>query len=97
MNYGVGHRCGSDLALLWLWCRLAAATPIPSLAWESPYAMGVALKRPKKKLFTVKYLRIKASSKHILPFTYISVLDSLFLVVLSPLLPVSIPSKRRFS
>ena len=25
---GVGHRCGSDLALLWLWYRLAAAAPI---------------------------------------------------------------------
>ena len=21
---GVGHRCGLDLALLWLWCRVAA-------------------------------------------------------------------------
>ena len=29
MSCGVGHRCGSDLALLWLWCRLAAAVPIP--------------------------------------------------------------------
>ena len=32
-------------ALLWLWCRPAAAAPIISLAWEGPYAMGVALKR----------------------------------------------------
>ena len=24
----VGHRCGWDLALLWLWCRLAAAAPV---------------------------------------------------------------------
>ena len=35
--------------LLWLWCRLEAATPIRPLAWESPYAMGVALKSQKKK------------------------------------------------
>ena len=35
-----------DLALQWLWCRPAAATPIWPLAWELPYAMGVALKRP---------------------------------------------------
>ena len=35
-----------DLALLWLWCRPAAAA---SLAWEPPYVMGVALKRKKKK------------------------------------------------
>ena len=29
--------------LLWLWCRLAAAALIQILAWELPYAMGVAL------------------------------------------------------
>ena len=38
MSYGVGCRCGSDLALLWLWYRLAAAAPIRPLAWELPYA-----------------------------------------------------------
>ena len=35
--------------LLWLWCRLAAIALICSLAWELPYAAGVALKRRKKK------------------------------------------------
>ena len=44
MSCGVGQRWGSDLALLWLWCRLAALTPICLLAWELPYAPGVALK-----------------------------------------------------
>ena len=29
-----------DLALLWLWCRLAATAPIQPLAWELPYATG---------------------------------------------------------
>ena len=38
-----------DPALLWLWCRLAAAAPIRPPAWELPYASGVALKREKKK------------------------------------------------
>ena len=38
-----------DLALLWLWCRLAATAPIQPLAWDPPYAVGVALKRPKGK------------------------------------------------
>ena len=33
-----------DPALLWLWCRLAAAAPIQPLAWEPPHAVGVALK-----------------------------------------------------
>ena len=49
MSCGVGHRCGSDLALLWLWCRLVATAPIRRLAWESPCAVGVALKGQKKK------------------------------------------------
>ena len=33
----------------WLWWRLAAAAPIRPLAWELPYAAGVAKKREKKK------------------------------------------------
>ena len=49
MNCGIGHRCGSDLALLWLWCRLAAVAPISPPAWEPPYVVGVALKRQKTK------------------------------------------------
>ena len=36
-----------DLALLWLWCRLAAVAPVPSLAWEPPYAVSAALKKKK--------------------------------------------------
>ena len=47
MSYGVGHRCGSDPALLWLWRRLAAAAPIQPLAWELPRTIGVALKTKK--------------------------------------------------
>ena len=47
MSYGVGHRCGSDLAWLWLWP--AAVAPIGPLAWEPPYAVGAALKSKKKK------------------------------------------------
>ena len=38
-----------DLALLWPWCRLAAATPTGPLVWELPYAVGAALKRQKEK------------------------------------------------
>ena len=37
--------CRSNLALLWLWCRPVATTPIEPQAWETPYAVGVALKR----------------------------------------------------
>ena len=46
---GVGRRHGSELALLWLWCRLVATAPMRPLAWENPYAVGVALKRQKTK------------------------------------------------
>ena len=49
MSCGVGRRCGSDLALVWLGCRPASVAPIRPLAWESPYAVGVALKKQKKK------------------------------------------------
>ena len=45
VSCGVGHRHGSDPVLLWLWCRPAATALIRPLAWESPYAMGVALKK----------------------------------------------------
>ena len=44
MSYGVGGRCGSDLVLLWLWCRPAATALIWPLAWELPNAMGAVLK-----------------------------------------------------
>ena len=50
MSCGVGHRSDSDPALLWLWCRPVATALIIPLAWEPPYATGVALenaKRPK--------------------------------------------------
>ena len=48
MSCGVGCRCILDLALLWLWCRMAAAALIQPLAWEPPYATGVVLKKKKK-------------------------------------------------
>ena len=35
---------GSDLALLWLWCKPAAIAPIRLLARELPYAAPTALK-----------------------------------------------------
>ena len=41
-------RCGLDLTLLWLWCRLAAVALIGPLAWELPYAASAALKSKNK-------------------------------------------------
>ena len=60
MSCGVGRRCGSDLALLglrlcpWLcpWLWLVATAPIRSLAWEPPYAAGVALKKKSEETFS---------------------------------------------
>ena len=52
MSCGVGCRRGLDPVLLWPWHRLVATAPIRPLAWEPPYAAGVALemaKRQKKK------------------------------------------------
>ena len=34
--------------MLWLWCRPAAAALIRPLAWELPYAAGVAIRRKKR-------------------------------------------------
>ena len=48
MSCGVGHRRGSDPALLWVWCRLAATALIRPLAWELPYAVGTSLKSKTK-------------------------------------------------
>ena len=49
LRYSVECRHGSDLALLWLSCELAATAPIRPLAWEPPHAMGAALKSKKRK------------------------------------------------
>ena len=49
MSCGAGHRCGLDLALLWLWCGLAAVALIQPLAWELSYAIGAALKKKKER------------------------------------------------
>ena len=48
MSCGVGCRHGSDPELLWLWHRLADTAPIRLLAWEPPYAKGVALEKAKR-------------------------------------------------
>ena len=61
MSCGVGHRGSSDLVLLRLWHRPAATAPIEPLAWEPPYASGVALKNKtkKKKQETIKFSNMK--------------------------------------
>ena len=50
MSCGVGRGYGLDPALLWLWHRPVATASTGPLAWESPHATGVALKRQEKKM-----------------------------------------------
>ena len=60
MSCGIGCRWGLDPVLPWLWCRPAAVVLIRPLAWEPPYAAGVALKR-KKRSFISQLLIIQLS------------------------------------
>ena len=55
----------SDLALLWLWHRLAAATLIQPLAWELPFAAGAALNSKKKKIKIKKKIKRERERKEI--------------------------------
>ena len=56
MSCGVDHRPGSDLALVWLWCRPAAVAPIQPLAWEPPYAALQPWGKKKKKELAIRIL-----------------------------------------
>ena len=46
VSCSVGHRRGSDPALLWR--RLAATAPFRPLAWDPPYATRAALEKAKR-------------------------------------------------
>ena len=48
VSCGVGHRRGSDPALLWPWHRPVATAPIRPLASEPPYAAGAAQEMAKR-------------------------------------------------
>ena len=67
MSYGVDHRGGSDLALLWLRHRLAAAAPIHLVAWIPPRATGAALKKRTNKGLT--FLKYKEPLKAVRPIS----------------------------
>ena len=49
MSCGVGRRRGLDPVSLWLCSRLATVASIGPLAWEPPYAAGVASPQKTKK------------------------------------------------
>ena len=48
VSCSVGHRRGSDPALLWR--RLAATAPFRPLAWDPPYATRAALEKAKRQI-----------------------------------------------
>ena len=62
MSCGVGCRGSSDLAWLWLWLWLAVAALIGPLAWEPPYAVGVAIKSKKKSPGKRSFLAVSTGS-----------------------------------
>ena len=68
MSYGVGRRRGPDLALLWLWCGLAAVAPIQPLAWEPPYAADAALKEKEKEKKKKKRMLFSSLPSIFLPY-----------------------------
>ena len=41
---------------MWLWCRPAGVAPVGPLARELPYAMGITLKKKKKKAVSLLFL-----------------------------------------
>ena len=65
MSCSVGHRCGSDPLLLWLWRRLAAPALIGPLAWELPYAMDTALKKKRQKKISNNHNTFKKRLNHV--------------------------------
>ena len=67
------------LALLWLWCRLAAAALICPLAWEPPCARGVALKRQKMKRIQLQQFGVTAEVWVWSPATYSRLKDPVLL------------------
>ena len=66
MSCGIGRRHSLDLVLLWLWLRPTATALIRSLAWDSPYAVGAALKKRKKNT-----IMILAKNRNIFQWTRI--------------------------
>ena len=62
VSCGVGGRHGSDVTLLWLWCRPAAVALIQPVAWGLPYIMGAALKKKDKR--TARRKRGKNCCRH---------------------------------
>ena len=80
VSHSIGCRLDFDLALLWLWRRPVTTDPIGPLAWEHPYAAGMALKRQKKFLnvqicVNTRYQNLWDAAKAVLREKFIAVND----------------------
>ena len=53
----------TDMVLLWLWCRPAAAAPIRPLAWEPLYAAGEARKQKQTNKQQQKRFQVAAEAQ----------------------------------
>ena len=51
---------------MWLWRRLVAAAWIGPLAWEPPYAAGVALGKTKKRNKTAEAFKKQNKTKNVI-------------------------------
>ena len=71
MSCGTGLRCGLDLALLWLWHRLAALIICP--AWEPPYDTDAALEKAERQNKQANKNKSKTINKMAIT-TYISII-----------------------
>ena len=74
MSCGVGHRCGSDPALLWLWCRPAAAALILPLAWELPVQLPPPKQQQQTKQNKTKQKTKNLESKIVIVGTILNIL-----------------------
>ena len=52
MRYGLGHKHSSDLALLWVWCRLATVAPVRTPSLGTSICRGYGSKKKDKKEVT---------------------------------------------
>ena len=79
MSHDVGRSRGSDLALLWLWCRAAATAPIRPLVWDSicPKCGPKKTKRQKKKKKNVLNESIEIILLHLNPWVQTSLFNIL--------------------
>ena len=93
MSCGIGRRCSSDPALLWLWCRPTATALKGPLAWETSVCCGYGPKKTKKTNKQTKYIYGTGEAEgpdKMIP--NVPGLQNLLFILHSPLQLVALPS-----